>query len=62
MQNEELAAEGVFLGGGQWHNNYQLMTLIPESMSLTDNYYAIDHRQGILLRLPIPHFAYQRER
>ena len=29
MQNEELAAEGVFLGGGQWHNNYQLMTLIP---------------------------------
>ena len=29
MEETPVAPEGIFLGGGQWHNNYQLMTLIP---------------------------------
>ena len=29
MEEVAVAPEGIFLGGGQWHNNYQLMTLVP---------------------------------
>ena len=34
MANTEVADEGIFLGGGQWHNNYQLMTLVPDEETL----------------------------
>ena len=52
MSQTELATEGVFLGGGQWHNNYQLMTLLPDeetlymvkmALPLGDHYYKFNN-------------------
>ena len=34
MEETPVATEGIFLGGGQWHNNYQLMTLVPEEETI----------------------------
>ena len=34
MEETPVAPEGIFLGGGQWHNNYQLMTLLPGEESI----------------------------
>ena len=52
MEETPVATEGIFLGGGQWHNNYQLMTLVPEeetiymvkmALSIGEHYYKFNN-------------------